>query len=115
MVNLSKSKIIEEHSSTRIALVQKELHLLICYDFSENKLLDRVRDLFTFACVTGLRISDIGNLTKANIKNGFIYLNIIKSSQNSGIPLTKHALKILGKYEFKFPKIFGQKVNDYLK
>ena len=106
---------LEEHSSTRIALVQKELDLLINYDFLENIRLDRVRDLFTFACFTGLRISDVINLTKANVKNGFIYLNIIKSSQNSGIPLTKHALAILEKYNYKLPKISGQKINDYLK
>jgi integrase len=115
VVNLSKFKMLEEHSSTKIALVQKELDLLVSYDFSENKRLDRVRDLFTFACVTGLRISDVINLTKANIKDGFIYLNIIKSSQNSGIPLTKHAQAILEKYNYKLPKISGQKINDYLK
>ena len=99
----------------RHCLVQKELDLLINYDFLENIRLDRVRDLFTFACFTGLRISDVINLTKANVKNGFIYLNIIKSSQNSGIPLTKHALAILEKYNYKLPKISGQKINDYLK
>jgi integrase len=115
VVNLSKFKMLEEHSSTKIALVQKELDLLVSYDFSGNKRLDKVRDLFTFACVTGLRISDVINLTKANIKDGFIYLNIIKSSQNSGIPLTKHAQAILEKYNYKLPKISGQKINNYLK
>lgn len=115
IAHLSKFKMLEEHSSTKIALTQEELNMILNNDFSENKRLDKVRDLFILACVTGLRISDVVNLTKANVKNGFIYLNIIKTSQNSGIPLTSHAQRILEKYNYRLPKISGQKINDYLK
>ncbi|MCR9064913.1 MAG: site-specific integrase [Cytophagales bacterium] len=112
---LTKFKMLEEKPATKIALNEKELKLLWNHDFEDNKRLDRVRDLFVFACVTGLRESDIQNLTKSNIVNNEIYLNVIKTSTEIRIPLNDYSSAILKKYNFKLPKISQQRLNSYLK
>lgn len=112
---LPKFRMLEEKVSTKIALTQEEFDLIRTHDFSENKRLEKVRDLFIFACATGLRESDIQSLKKSNIKDGFIYKNILKTSEESGIPLNNIALEILEKYDYELPKISQQKLNSYLK
>ncbi len=113
--HLVKFKMLEEKPSTKIALNERELKLLWNHDFEDNNRLDRVRDLFVFACVTGLRESDIQNLTKSNIINNEICLNVIKTSSEIRIPLNAYSSAILEKYNFKLPKISQQKLNSYLK
>ena len=112
---LNKMKMLESKPTTKIALTEKELDLLWKHDFSGNKRLERVRDLFVFACVTGLRESDIQNLKKANIRNGNIYVNTIKTSEELEIPLNQYSRSILEKYDYNLPKISQQKLNNYLK
>lgn len=81
--------------------------------------LDRVRDVFCFGCFTGLRYSDIQNLTSANIRNGFINLTTIKTQEKNNIPLNSLALDILNKYSDgcikSLPTISNQKMNEHLK
>jgi integrase len=76
---------------------------------------ERVRDVFCFACWTGLRYSDVAGLTEANIKNGKIYLNQIKVSEPLKIPLNQYSRAILEKYDYKLPVIGNYKTNEYLK
>lgn len=47
-------------------LTNEELDLLARYDFSNNKRLEEVRDLFVLSCATGLRFSDYSRLSKMN-------------------------------------------------
>ena len=84
------------------------------------KNLEKIRDVFLFQCFTGLRHSDVYNLKKANVKESYIEVTTIKTSENLIIELNQQSKKILEKYkdiegEKALPVISNQKMNDYLK
>jgi len=98
-----------------IALSVKELESLYQHDFSKNKRLEKVRDVFVFGCATGMRYSDYSRINKANIRNGQIFINTLKQKTNLGIPLNKYSTQILEKYEYNLPIISSQKFREYIK
>ena len=82
--------------------------------------LERVRDMFVFACYTGLAFSDMLRLEPENFvttPDGKEW--IIKSRQKtkivSTIPLLPVAKEILLKYDGKLPKMCNQRYNGFLK
>lgn len=88
--------------------------------------LDQVRDVFIFACYTGLAYADIAQLRADNIKKMFdgkfwIITHRQKTKTNVNVPLLPTAERILRKYEGKFldgvllPVLSNQKTNSYLK
>lgn len=88
--------------------------------------LDQVRDVFIFACYTGLAYSDLAQLRAENIKKMFdgklwIVTHRQKTKTNVNVPLLPMAEKILRKYEGKYldgellPILSNQKTNAYLK
>ncbi|MRJ09062.1 site-specific integrase [Ornithobacterium rhinotracheale] len=84
--------------------------------------LERVRDVFLFQCFTGLRYSDVYNLKKTDVKNGFIEITTIKTADSLHIELNEHSRKILEKYKDyptekgkALPVITNQRMNEYLK
>ena len=84
----------------------------------ENEKLARVRDLFVFQCFTGVRFSDIENLSQDDIKGSWWHLRTQKTKDIIQIPLNRFALSILAKYgdwEKPLPVISNQKMNKYLK
>lgn len=99
-----------------ITLTQVELDKLFTQDLSKNSRLEKVRDLFCFACTTGMRFSDVSNLKPENIKDGFIQLTTVKTKDRLFIPLNPYSKNILNKYGGSLPKVISnQKMNDYLK
>ena len=104
-----------------IFLNQSELKKLREFEIpEENKNLEKIRDIFLFQCFTGLRHSDVYNLKKANVKESYIEVTTIKTSENLIIELNQQSKKILEKYkdiegEKALPVISNQKMNDYLK
>lgn len=104
-----------------IFLSQSELKRLREFEIpEESKNLEKIRDVFLFQCFTGLRHSDVYNLKKANVKESYIEVTTIKTSENLIIELNKQSKKILEKYkdiegEKALPVISNQKMNDYLK
>lgn len=106
-----------------IFLTQDELKdLKQCSIPAEKQYLERVRDIFLFQCYTGLRYSDVENLKKTDIKENFIEITTVKTSDNLTIELNNHSKAIILKYEDKiykynkaFPVITNQKMNEYLK
>lgn len=101
-----------------IALTQDEFDKLFDLDLSGNKKLAQVRDVFCFSCVTGLRYSDLNQLSRVHIHEDEIRLNIQKTSENLTIPLNPYSLAILEKYKEHFrplPVISNPKMNAYLK
>ena len=70
-------------------------------------------------CFTGMRVSDLRNLKKENIKNGQIFKTIVKTHKTEVIPLNQFAQAILAKYEHleitPLPKLSSQKLNDHIK
>lgn len=88
--------------------------------------LDAVRDLFVFACYTGLAYADIADLRQEHIQKMFdgkmwIVTHRKKTKTNVNVPLLGPAQRILDKYAGKFddgavlPVISNQKCNAYLK
>ena len=88
--------------------------------------LEQVKNLFLFACYTGLTYSDILSLQYRHIKwstTSWILMKRKKTKVFSQIPLLPDALIILDKYmdhsrsssDTIFPKMSNQKLNAYLK
>lgn len=50
-----------------VYLTEKEILSFYNYDLSNNKRLERVRDLFVFGCYVGLRFSDYSNIKPENL------------------------------------------------
>jgi integrase len=102
--------------SESIYLNQEELNEIAALDLSENKKLEKVRDLFIIGCYTGLRFSDVSTLTSKNIKEGEIEITQIKTGDPVRIPCHSVVKKLLNKYDGEFPKAYSnQKTNEYLK
>jgi len=92
-----------------------ELKSIIDLELNE-KYLERARDLFVFACLTGQRYIDYKeNLAKNSIDGEFWRLRQKKTNTITNIPLNDLALSILKKYNYELPVISNQKINEYLK
>ena len=99
-----------------IALNYQQVEEIYNYDFSKNKRLERVRDLFVFGCVTGLRFGNYSRITKDDIDGDFIRVVDMKSkSKNLAIPLNTISRSILEKYDYELPSISNQKMNKFIK
>lgn len=101
-----------------IALTQQEFDSLLNLDLSDNKRLDKVRDLFCFSCATGLRFSDISQLGREHLGNSEINITVVKTKTELTVPLNAISGNILDKYkgfQKPLPIISNQKGNDYLK
>lgn len=61
------------------------------------------RDIFIFQCHTGCRISDMYELTQANIKDGWLVYSPRKTERETGrvveVPLSQTALEIVERYK----------------
>lgn len=102
--------------TNQIALKKEDLQSLMQQDF-ETERLERIRDIFVFSCVTGLRFGELKLISKSNIVNDSL---LLKEEKGAGkitreIPLNEIALFLLRKYDYKLPLIANQKHNDYIK
>ena len=91
--------------------------------------LQLVKDLFIFACYTGLSYIDVVNLTENDINYGidgelWIIMKREKTNNPLRIPILPKALELIKKYDGNlkskangtiFPKLSNQKLNAYLK
>lgn len=114
------------NKTERPYLSQNEVDTILNFDFEKNSL-DRTRDIFIFACYTGLSYIDVKNLTKDNIVRGidgsnWIYTSRQKTDQPVKIPILDTAQYIIEKYkeemaseERLLPVYSNQKINEYLK
>ena len=99
-----------------IYLNESELIAIYKLDLSNNKKYDNVRDWFLIGAYTGLRYSDLGRLSKDNIKDGSIEIKTKKTSKNVVIPLHTIVKSILEKHNYDLPKVISnQKFNEYIK
>ena len=111
-----------------VFLVKEELKSLALHALNDNKSLCKVRDMFVFACYTGLRFSDVQELTMKSIQSfkgrNYVFLDQKKTEIPVKIPIRKPAQTILDRYEDiderklsnkAFPKISNQKINYFLK
>jgi integrase len=101
-----------------IALTNEEFEALYYLDLSANKRLAQVRDVFCFACSTGLRYSDLNQLKREHIKHDEIRITVKKTKEPLSVPLTPYSKNILARYEAMhrpLPVISNQRLNDYVK
>ena len=105
-----------------IYLTKDELKVLADFVPSKGQAhLERVRDVFLFACYCGLRFSDVCKLKPQDIRDDAINVVTAKTHDNITIPLNKHTRAILDKYrEWAqssnkcFPTITNQRTNEYI-
>ncbi|MCD8417967.1 tyrosine-type recombinase/integrase [Tenacibaculum finnmarkense genomovar finnmarkense] len=111
-----KFKKVEKVITNQVALTLEDLQKLLEYNF-ESKKLERVRDIFVFACVTGMRFGELSSVSKSTVNNDSIILKEEKdeTKQVREIPLNSISRIILEKYNYKLPLITNQKQNDYIK
>lgn len=99
-----------------IALNIEQVEEIYAHDFSKNKKFERVRDLFVFGCVTGMRFGNYSTISKNDVQGDFIRVIDLKSkSKNLSIPLNNISKSILEKYDYQLPSISNQKMNEYIK
>ena len=116
--DFKKFKKKERVVTQQIALKKEDLQKLMNHNFEKSKAhLERIRDVFVFSCVTGLRFGELSFVTKNSIDDGYIHLKEEKSSEKESrtIPLNDLALYILKKYEYQLPLITNQRHNEYIK
>lgn len=108
--------IIKPTLTKQIALTIEDLNKLMQHEF-KSKRLERARDIFVFACVTGFRYGEMISINRSNITDEFIILKEEKDETKEAreIPLTSLSRYILLKYDYKLPLIANQKQNKYIK
>lgn len=106
-------------------LTQKEIEALMSLQINDRKLRED-RDVFLFACFTGLAFCDIKSMTKQNIQTLFdedlwLVFNRNKTKIKSDVPLLEIPLMIIDKYSGILkgnnilPVSYSQKINKSLK
>lgn len=116
--------IIRMEREDRGYLTDEELKKILNKKLHSERL-ERVRDIFIFACFTGLAYIDVKQLTTHNLiqENGSYWINTKreKTDVRSNIVLLDIPMQLIKKYEplrvneHLFPVPSNQKVNDYLK
>lgn len=109
-----------EKDITPIILTIDEFKILYDFKFTDKKL-DKVRDIFCFGCLTGLRFSDLQRARRDWIVNDQLVITMkkLKEKEPVRIPLVDRSKKIVEKYKHQpvwiLPRISNQKFNDYIK
>lgn len=101
-----------------ISLTEQEFKTLWDLNLEDKPVWDKVRNVFLFSCLTGMRYSDIKQLSRDHINDGFIRITAKKTGDINEIPLTPEAQQILDKYANDanpLPVISNDKTNHYLK
>lgn len=112
----------------RTKLNNSELQRIINKHFKIDRL-NRIRDLFVFACYSGLSFGDLEKLNENHIVTGmdgrkWLKINRSKTGTSCSIPLLPQAKEILKKYEddinclnkgVLLPVVSNERYNAYLK
>ena len=103
-----------------VYLSDERIQELYDLDLSRHEAWEKVRDVFVIGCLTGQRVSDYKRINKSMIVelsdgNKYIKLKQEKTRKMVFIPLDYRVEAILAKYNGVLPKLFDQKINDYIK
>lgn len=116
---------LKKATTSRVFLNPEELKIL--WDLYEKNSLTEAKQKilrhFLFMCFTGLRISDMKQLTQGNIIGEMLIFNVIKTKQVKKnmvkIPLNSYASRLIAdensKTKLLFNTISEQKMNSYIK
>jgi integrase len=118
-----KIRKVKSRKARHVAVTEAELRMLESCHLA-TPTLEKVRDVFVFACYTGLRYSDLANMKPENVveqvsetgePQRYLRITMIKTREKLTLPLSPSAYEILQRYHFKLPVISLQKSNDYMK
>jgi len=103
-----------------VFLTEERIDILYNMDLSSNPAWEKVRDVFVVGCLTGQRVSDYKRINSnmiVRLSNGLEYIELKqeKTDKTVYIPLDWRIKAILDKYEGVLPKVYDQKINDYIK
>ena len=101
--------------SDNIYLTEDEIKKMYKLDLSENKRLERIRDLFVVGCRTGLRYSDLVTIRKENISKDGIKVITKKTGKTLNTVIIEETQEILEKYNYELPNISKTNLNKYIK
>jgi len=105
-----------DNKTKDFALTIEEIKAIETVDLTHSGKLDNARDWFVIGIWTGLRVSDLLNLSKSNIEEEFICVTAKKTNIPVVIPIHKSVKDIFQKRKNLFPRnISTQKFNDYIK
>jgi integrase len=115
-------KKFKEIKQDREAISESEVSILYNEDMSKMPRLERVRDLYVFACYTGLQHGDVVTVRPTNLihtEDGYeLSWRQEKVNKKNNVPLEGPALEIIYKYkdcyETLLPPITDQKCNETL-
>jgi integrase/recombinase XerD len=99
------------------SLTEEEIDAIEAIDFTEienGDSLEISRDMFLFACYTGLRSSDVIKLSNKHIFKKHIKIKMEKNKEFVEVPITSKARKILEKYSGDRNRIFPGRTNQCL-
>jgi integrase len=103
----------------RIYLDEKVLEEMYNLDLSKLKRLERVRDLFIVGCWTGLRFSDLVNISQENVAKDKIFIKTQKTGGVVVLPLHRMVRSVMERYgdypNSLPPGLSNVKMNKYLK
>ena len=106
----------DRNSNSRIVLLKEHIKKLIEWKPTNDRY-EKVRDLFLFQILTGIRFSDLERVTKTWVKNDKLTFIMYKSPKTVSIPLHDKAKEILFKYKYELGKVCKsiQNYNEDLK
>lgn len=112
-------KVKKVETKNKVRLTFKELEQLMKFDLSDNKPLEKARDLFIVGCYSGLRHSDWTTINEETIydDNGTTMARVItqKTKTEVLITITPEIKNILEKYDYLLPEMPQQNFNKYIK
>jgi len=102
--------------TNQIALTIEDINKLLSHEF-DSKTLEKSRDVFVFACVTGMRYGELSLIKRSNVTSDCIILKEKKDPNKVAreIPLTNISRYILAKYDYNLPLTAIQNQNKNLK
>ncbi|WP_086983941.1 site-specific integrase [Elizabethkingia anophelis] len=114
-----KNFIVLKEDVDNIYLTEEEIERLITLDLSNDKTMERTRDLFVFGCYTGLRFSDFSQVKPEHIVGDVLKIKTIKTGEWVNIPILPAVRVIMDRYKDNpnnLPKsLCNQTMNRYLK
>jgi integrase len=106
-------------TSKEIIYLEPEEFKRLLYNYKLNKKYEKARDVFCFACLTGLRYSDLSRLRKEHFQNDHLVLIEQKNDKSLKIPVIPPAKQIIDRYDYLpdklIPRISSQRLNQYIK
>lgn len=101
----------------KIYLTEDEISRIQNLQLSHDNKMEKVRDIFTIGCRTGLRFSDLMRIQPANISitERLLKMTTQKTKELVYIPLTPDIIELCDKYNCIFPRTTNGLFNFYIK